>query len=182
MPTTRFSTMSTRPKPCRPATAARRATRSAAVSRSPFRATGTPCSNATTISAGSAGVRPGPAVSAKASAGGSVQGSSSGPHSIVRPQRFSSTEYVLASSAIGIDQRAACARAWSRDIAASRTGAMISRSGARAAKVVSNRTWSFPFPVHPWATAPAPISRATSTTLAAMSGRASAETSGYLPS
>src|SRR6478752_296642 len=35
----------------------------------------------------------------------------------------------------------------------SRTGASTARSGASAATAVSNRTWSLPLPVQPWATA-----------------------------
>ena len=64
----------------------------------------------------------------------------------------------------------------------SRTGASTARSGASAATAVSNRTWSLPLPVQPWATAPASYSRAIDTMYWAISGRESAETSGYRPS
>ncbi len=50
------------------------------------------------------------------------------------------------------------------------TGAMILRPGFSALKVRSNLTWSFPFPVHPWATAWASSISATSTTFFAMRG------------
>jgi hypothetical protein len=101
---------------------------------------------------------------------------------MVRPHRFSSTEYVLASEEMGIPQVRAISSDSSRDRAVSRTGAITSRSGPSAANVVSNRTWSFPLPVHPWATARAPVSRARLTTSAAIRGRANAEMSGYFPS
>jgi hypothetical protein len=45
----------------------------------------------------------------------------------------------------------------------------------------SKRTWSLPFPVEPWATPAAPVSRATRTRWRTISGRDSADTSGYLP-
>ncbi len=45
----------------------------------------------------------------------------------------------------------------------SRVGVMISISGARIWNVRSKRTWSFPAPVEPWATASAPIFLAYST-------------------
>src|ERR1700693_4290230 len=67
----------------------------------------------------------------------------------------------------------------SRFMPHSRTGATTSRSGARAAVVTSNRTWSLPLPVQPCAMAVAPSRRATSTIIAAISGRPSAVASGY---
>ena len=51
-------------------------------------------------------------------------------------------------------------------------------SGASAVSDTSNRTWSLPLPVQPCATASAPVSRATSTSICEISGRDSAETSG----
>src|SRR5260370_4548425 len=61
----------------------------------------------------------------------------------------------------------------------SRTGATTWRSGARAAVATSKRTWSLPLPVQPCATAWAPSRRATSTIIAAISGRPNAVASGY---
>ena len=46
----------------------------------------------------------------------------------------------------------------------------------------SKRTWSFPLPVQPCATATAPTSSAISTSFLEISGRDSAETSGYFSS
>ncbi len=63
-----------------------------------------------------------------------------------------------------------------------RTGASTSRSGASARTDTSKRTWSLPLPVQPWATESAPNSRAASTRCLAITGRDSADTSGYLPS
>ena len=54
----------------------------------------------------------------------------------------------------------------------SRHGAMTRSWGASAAYVSSKRTWSFPLPVAPWATASAPSLSATSTWARAISGRA----------
>ena len=65
---------------------------------------------------------------------------------------------------------------------ASRIGASTSRSGASTPNDTSNRTWSFPLPVHPCATTSAPTSRATFTTSSTINGRASPDTIGYLPS
>ena len=65
-----------------------------------------------------------------------------------------------------------------RLMAESLTGARISSSGARAPQLTSNRTWSLPLPVQPWATADAPLRRASSTRSWAISGRDRAETSG----
>jgi hypothetical protein len=42
----------------------------------------------------------------------------------------------------------------------------------------SNRTWSLPFPVHPWTTASASKSNASAATASAITGRESADTSG----
>ncbi len=54
----------------------------------------------------------------------------------------------------------------------SRHGAMTLRSGAYVMWVSSKRTWSFPLPVHPCASAKAPTLRATSIWRLAMIGRA----------
>ena len=70
----------------------------------------------------------------------------------------------------------------SRDSPHRRAGAITSRSGARARVPTSKRTWSLPLPVHPWATAPAPCRRASATRCLTITGRDSADTSGYLPS
>ncbi len=51
---------------------------------------------------------------------------------------------------------------------------MTLSEGASAAKAISKRTWSFPLPVAPWATAEAPSCSAISTWRRAMTGRASA--------
>ena len=55
-------------------------------------------------------------------------------------------------------------------------------SGAIDVMETSKRTWSLPFPVQPWATVVAPNSRAALTRCLTMTGRESADTSGYLPS
>ena len=68
---------------------------------------------------------------------------------MVRPQRFSSIEYFLASDEMGIPATRARSMACSRDIASSRTGASTPSSGPSAANEASNRTWSLPFPVQP---------------------------------
>lgn len=47
---------------------------------------------------------------------------------------------------------------------------MILRLGLSALTVTSNLTWSFPLPVHPWATAWASSISATSTIFFAISG------------
>src|SRR6476619_7273100 len=52
----------------------------------------------------------------------------------------------------------------------SRAGARMSRSGASARVDTSNRTWSLPFPVQPWATASAPCSRAAAKRCFVMTG------------
>ena len=57
---------------------------------------------------------------------------------------------------------------------------MIFRCGARVWNVTSNRTWSFPLPVQPCATATAPCSLATRTISWAIRGRPSAVASGIL--
>ncbi len=100
----------------------------------------------------------------------------------MRPQRFWSTEYVVATVGIGIPHSSASARAFSRAMPASRIGATIVRSGASTENDTSNRTWSLPLPVHPCASVPASTSRATRTISSAMHGRASADTIGYAPS
>ena len=63
-----------------------------------------------------------------------------------------------------------------------RTGAITSRSGARARLETSKRTWSLPLPVQPWAIASAPCWRAAATRCFTMMGRESELISGYLPS
>ena len=52
----------------------------------------------------------------------------------------------------------------------SRTGAITCSEGFIALTVTSILTWSFPLPVHPWATASAPSFSATSTSFFPMSG------------
>ena len=59
---------------------------------------------------------------------------------------------------------------------------MIPSWGASAFAVISKRTWSLPFPVHPCAMASAPCSKATSTSRADNRGRPSAVCMGYMPS
>jgi len=59
----------------------------------------------------------------------------------------------------------------------SRIGATTSRPAIR--KMKSNRSWSFPLPVHPWATVLAFSRRATRTTSSAIRGLASAVPIGY---
>ena len=75
---------------------------------------------------------------------------------------------------------AANSMALSRVMPESRTGAFTLSSGARAASPTSNRTWSLPLPVQPCATTVAPFSAATRARWVTISGRDSAETSGYL--
>ena len=71
----------------------------------------------------------------------------------------------------------------SRVMPHARTGRQRPRGRAPSARVdTSKRTWSLPLPVQPWATASAPCSRAAATRCLTMTGRDSAETSGYLPS
>ena len=76
-----------------------------------------------------------------------------------------------------------CSRAYrtssSRPIRHERTGAITFSSGASVAIVASIRTWSLPFPVHPWATVSQPVSRAYLTASFAISGLPSAVNSGY---
>ncbi len=66
----------------------------------------------------------------------------------------------------------------SRVIPQVRTGASTSRFGAMERTPTSKRTWSLPFPVQPWATAPAPYRLAASTRCRTMTGRDRADTSG----
>ena len=49
---------------------------------------------------------------------------------------------------------------------------MIFMFGAKALMASSNRTWSFPLPVHPWQMASAPSAKAISTIRLAIMGRA----------
>ena len=105
------------------------------------------------------------------------------PASMLRHQRFSSVLYGLAFVAgTGTPRAAAHSICSSRLMRCSRTGAMISRSGASARVLTSKRTWSLPLPVQPWAMAEAPSSRATSTSILAISGRPMAVASRYWPS
>ena len=69
----------------------------------------------------------------------------------------------------------------SRVMPHSRTGAMISRSGASARVDTSKRTWSLPLPVQPWATASASWVRAAATRCLTMTGRDSADTKRVSP-
>ena len=106
--------------------------------------------------------------------------SSRKPVSTARPQTFWSIEYgerLLTS--IGSERSSAHWIAFSRVQAKSRTGAITSRSGASAPTPTSKRTWSLPLPVQPWATVEAPWARAASARCLTISGRDSAETSGY---
>src|SRR3954451_643016 len=92
-------------------------------------------------------------------------------------------EYGLAFvTVIGMPNRSAYSIDCSRVRPHPRTGAIVSRSGASARVDTSNRTWSLPFPVQPWATASAPCSRAAATMCFTITGRLSDDTSGYLPS
>jgi hypothetical protein len=69
--------------------------------------------------------------------------------------------------------------AFSRVRPSSRMGVSIPSSGASTRRAMSKRTWSFPAPVDPWATARAPIRRAASTTEIACWVRSAATLSGY---
>ncbi len=82
---------------------------------------------------------------------------------------------------IGMSRSAAHAMAASRDRPHSRIGASTTSVGAIAMAVTSKRTWSLPLPVQPCAIAVAPVSAATRTRWRVISGRDSADTSGYLP-
>ena len=96
---------------------------------------------------------------------------------------FSSMEYGFSSvTVIGMSYRAAYSIESWRLKPQTRTGASTFRSGASARMLTSKRTWSLPLPVQPCATASAPCSRAAATRWRAMTGRDSADTSGYLPS
>jgi len=120
----------------------------------PSRATGTPASNAISTYAGFAGASSGEVVHSYASSGGSTQGSSSTPHSQERPQRFSSMLYGDSTvTGTGMPRAFAHSISSSLVIFHSRIGAMISSVGSSAAVATSNRTWSLPLPVQPWATA-----------------------------
>ena len=103
------------------------------------------------------------------------------PVSHERPHRFWSTEYGdRAVWSIGSPLAVANSIALSLVIPESRTGANTLSSGARLASPTSNRTWSLPLPVQPCATTVAPFSWATRARCVTISGRDSAETSGYL--
>src|ERR1017187_6681000 len=102
------------------------------------------------------------------------------PVSIARPHRFWSIEYGDRDvTSIGSPFSSANAMALSLVMPESRTGASTLTSGARAARPTSKRTWSLPLPVQPWATTLAPNSRATRARCETISGRDSADTSGY---
>ena len=95
MPTSRFSIMSTRPKPCALPMASMVSMSSTSPIFLPSSATGLPFSKLTTTCCGSSGASLGSTTNWKASAGGATHGSSSTPHSLLRPHRFSSMEYGL---------------------------------------------------------------------------------------
>ena len=142
--------------------------------------TGTPASNPMTSSTGSVAVG---RVRVNTSSGGDSHGSSSTPHSMALPHRFSSMEYGLALVTFtGMSWRSAYSIESSRVSPQVRTGASTSRSGASARVDTSKRTWSLPLPVQPWATPSAPNVRAASTRCSTMIGRDSDDTSGYRPS
>ena len=141
-----------------------------------------PASKRIVTSTGSGAVA-GSAVSAYGSSGGATHGSSSAPASIARPKRFSSIENGDACVATtGIPLAIAYSISSSRVQIRSRSGAITWSPGSFALNESSKRSWSLPFPVQPCTTASAPISAATSATACAITGRESAETSGYLPS
>ncbi len=120
----------------------------------PSTETGTPCSKPTTTSRASDALT---VVMLHTPSGGRAHGSSISPHSMARPQRLSSMEYSFSLVAsTGMSWASAYSIDISRVMPQLRTGARISRSGARARVATSNRTWSLPLPVHPWATASAP--------------------------
>ena len=81
--------MSIRPNPAEPAILPIRSMSSTSPSGSPSSETGTPASNPTVTSTGSVAVS---CVREYMSSTGATQGSSIAPHSIARPQRFSSIE------------------------------------------------------------------------------------------
>ncbi len=123
------------------------------------------------------------AVGSYASSGGAAQGSSRTPHSLLLPHKFWSIENGLSKLiGIGIFFSFAYSISSSRDHFQSRTGAKTSKCGFNALIDTSKRTWSFPFPVHPCATATAFSCSATSTSFLAISGLDSADTNGYFPS
>ena len=96
---------------------------------------------------------------------------------------FSSIEYSFSFVAsIGMSHFAARSTQSARVSPQTRTGASTSRSGASARVDTSKRTWSLPLPVQPCPTASAPWRRADATRCSTITGRESAETSGYLPS
>jgi len=116
------------------------------------------------------------------SVGGSIQGSSRTPHSMARPHRLSSMEY---GDFFVVGTSMPCA--WAHSISServcrshSRTGAIISMSGSSMRMLASKRTWSLPLPVQPCAMYFAPNLCAASTRCLEISGRDSADTSGYL--
>ena len=84
----------------------------------------------------------------------------------------------LVDTSIGRPLSSANAMALSRVQAKSRAGAMTFRSGLRADRPASKRTWSLPLPVQPCDTVVPPNSFAAVTRCLTISGRDSAETSG----
>ncbi|CPU65939.1 Uncharacterised protein [Mycobacteroides abscessus] len=106
--------------------------------------------------------------------------SSRKPVSTARPHTFWSIENGLCFVvAMGSACFSAYSMAFSRVSARSRTGAIVLSSGARDVVATSKRTWSLPLPVQPCATVVAPNWRAARTRCLTMTGRDSAETSGY---
>ena len=106
--------------------------------------------------------------------------SSRNPVSTARPQTFWSIEYGdLCVTSIGRPFSCAYRIALFRVHAKSRAGATTLRCGASAAMPASNRTWSLPLPVQPCETIVPPWARAAATRCLTISGRDSADTSGY---
>ncbi len=111
---------------------------------------------------------------------GPFQMSSRNPVSTARPHTFWSTEYGdLCVTSIGRCFSSAYAMALSRVQAKSRAGAITFSSGASAPIPTSKRTWSLPLPVQPCETMVPPCLAAAATRCLTISGRDSADTSGY---
>jgi len=106
--------------------------------------------------------------------GGSAHGSSRIPPSYEMWNRLRSVEYGRSAvTGTAMSWRRAKSISALREFRShSRQGAMTVSCGASAAYVSSKRTWSFPFPVAPCATASARSLSAISTCAWAMSGRA----------
>src|SRR5215471_13811883 len=123
---------------------------------------------------GTSGADSGELVSRYILGGGSAHGSSRIPPSKEMWNRFRSVEYgrsVVTGTGMSW-RRANSIREVRESRSHSRHGAITDSSGARAAYVSSNRTWSLPLPVAPWLTASPPSARATSTWALAIRGRA----------